>query len=109
MQHTRVDLSQSPDQRNVQSQDGSASPFTGQHAIRAWLVAIVDSSDDAIISKSLHGIISSWNQGAQHIFGYRADEAIGHPIDIIIPADRRDEESLILARLRRGERVDHFE
>ncbi len=73
------------------------------------LAAIVDSSDDAIISKSLEGIITSWNRSAERIFGYTAAEAIGLPILIIIPTDRLDEEPRILERLRRGERVDHFE
>jgi PAS domain S-box-containing protein len=69
----------------------------------------VDSSDDAIISKNLNGVITSWNRGAERLFGYSADEAIGQHITLIIPADRRNEETEILARLRRGERVDHFE
>ena len=73
------------------------------------LAAIVDSSDDAIISKSLDGVISSWNKGAERMFGYSADEAIGQHITLIIPPDRRQEEAMILERLKRGERVDHFE
>ena len=73
------------------------------------LAAIVDSSDDAIISKSLDGVISSWNKGAERMFGYTADEAIGQHITLIIPPDRRQEEAMILERLKRGERVDHFE
>jgi PAS domain S-box-containing protein len=73
------------------------------------MAAIVSSSDDAIISKNLDGIILSWNPGAERLLGYTAEEAIGKPITLIIPADRRDEEPKILERLRRGERVDHFE
>lgn len=73
------------------------------------LAAIVESSDDAIISKNLDGIISSWNKGAERLFGYTAEEAIGQKITLIIPPDRLDEEPAILDRLRRGERVDHFE
>jgi PAS domain S-box-containing protein len=73
------------------------------------LGAIVDSSDDAIISKDLNGIITSWNKGAERLFGYVAEEVIGKPITILIPPDRLAEEPAILARLRRGERVDHFE
>jgi PAS domain S-box-containing protein len=73
------------------------------------LAAIVDSSDDAIISKGLDGVLTSWNIGAERMFGYTADEAIGKHITIIIPADRRDEETKILERLGRGERIDHFE
>ena len=74
-----------------------------------WLASIVESSDDAIVSKSLDGIITSWNRGAERIFGYTADEVIGQPITIIIPQDRHDEERVILTRIRRGERIDHFE
>lgn len=71
--------------------------------------AIVQSSDDAIISKSLTGIITSWNPGAQAMFGYSAEEMIGQPMSILLPADRQDEEMAILGRLRRGEKVEHFE
>jgi PAS domain S-box-containing protein len=74
------------------------------------LSAIVDSSDDAIVSKDLDGVITSWNRSAERVFGYTAAEAIGqHVATLLIPADRQDEEPSILARLRRGERVDHFE
>ena len=76
---------------------------------RALLAGIVDSSDDAIISKSLEGIITSWNQAAQRMFGWTADEAIGKSILMIIPAELKDEESMILSRLRQGQRIDHFE
>ena len=72
------------------------------------LAAIVGSSDDAIVSKTLDGIITSWNHSAERIFGYSADEAIGKHITLIIPRDRWDEETNIIERLRRGERVDHF-
>lgn len=73
------------------------------------LAAIVTSSDDAIISKNLDGIITTWNKGAERIFGYTAEETIGQPITIIIPPDRRGEEIDIISRLRRGERIDHFQ
>ena len=73
------------------------------------LGAIVASSDDAIISKTLGGIITSWNAGAQKIFGYGAEEAVGLPINILIPPDREDEESQIIERVSRGESVHHFE
>jgi PAS domain S-box-containing protein len=74
-----------------------------------WLAAIIYSSDDAIISKTLDGIVSSWNEGARRIFGYTAEEMIGQPILRLIPEDRKEEEAIILERLKRGERVDHFE
>ena len=73
------------------------------------LGAIVASSDDAIISKTLGGIITSWNAGAHRIFGYTVEEAVGRPITMLIPPDRQDEESLIIDRIRRGESVEHFE
>ncbi len=76
---------------------------------RILLAAIVDSSDDAIISKSLDGIISSWNAGAVRIFGYTADEVIGKHITILIPRERLDEETEIISKLRRGQRIEHFE
>jgi PAS domain S-box-containing protein len=75
----------------------------------ALLAAIVDSSDDAIISKSLDGIITSWNKSAERLFGFSAAEAIGKHITLIVPPDRRHEEATIIARLKRGEMIDHFE
>jgi PAS domain S-box-containing protein len=76
---------------------------------RALLAAIVDSSDDAIVSKTLEGRILSWNRGARRIFGYEPDEVIGKPITIIIPPELHAEEKQILDKLRRGERIDHFD
>ena len=73
------------------------------------LSAIVDSSDDAIVSKNLDGIVTSWNRGAERIFGYTESEMIGQPILKVIPEDRRDEEKMILQRIREGGRVDHFD
>jgi len=73
------------------------------------LASIVDSSDDAIVSKTLDGVITSWNAGAERLFGYTTKEAVGQPISMIIPLDRRDEETRILARLSQGERIDHFD
>jgi two-component system, chemotaxis family, CheB/CheR fusion protein len=74
------------------------------------LAAVVEFSDDAIITKDLDGVITSWNRGAERLFGYKTEEAVGRPITtILIPLDRLDEEREILGRLRRGERVDHFE
>ncbi|HTA50766.1 MAG TPA: PAS domain S-box protein [Verrucomicrobiae bacterium] len=82
-----------------------------KHAERttSLLAAIVDSSDDAIISKKLDGTITSWNQSAEQLFGYKAEEAVGQHITLIVPSERRSEEEDILRRLARGERVDHFE
>lgn len=76
---------------------------------RLRLAAIVTSSDDAIIGKSLDGVVTSWNAGAERLFGYRAEEMIGQSILRLLPEDRQDEEARILARLRRGESISHFE
>ena len=72
------------------------------------LAAIVDSTDDAIIGKTLDGTIISWNAGAERLYGYTADEVIGRPISILVPPDRPDELPAIFERLRRGERIDHY-
>ncbi|MGF1628461.1 MAG: PAS domain S-box protein [Kiloniellaceae bacterium] len=73
------------------------------------LAAIVGSSNDAILAKTLDGIITNWNDGAEHLFGYTAEEAVGKPVTMLIPEERRDEEAMILAAVRRGERVDHYD
>ncbi len=73
------------------------------------LAAIVDSSEDAIVSKTLEGIITSWNASAERLFGYTASEAVGQHISLIIPVDRKDEETLIIQRIKRGERIEHFD
>jgi PAS domain S-box-containing protein len=73
------------------------------------LASIVETSDDAIISKNLDGVIQSWNGGAKRIFGYTAEEVVGKPVTILMPPERYDEEPEILARLRRGERIDHYQ
>jgi len=73
------------------------------------LASIVDSSGDAIVSKTLEGVITSWNTGAERLFGYTANEAIGQHISMVIPLDRRDEETSILSRLSQGERIEHFD
>jgi PAS domain S-box-containing protein len=78
-------------------------------AAQLLLAAIVDSSEDAIISKNLQAIVTSWNAGAVRTFGYQPDEMIGQPITRLIPPDRLNEEEMILDRLKRGERVEHFE
>src|SRR5205823_9700878 len=77
--------------------------------LRFQLAAIVDSSDDAIIGKTLDGFIKSWNRGAEHLFGYRAEEMIGKPISALLPPGRVGEEPAIIERLKRGERVESFE
>lgn len=74
-----------------------------------WLAAIITSSHDAIVSKDLNGVVTSWNAGARRVFGYEPEEMVGKSVTILIPADRLDEETLILDRIRRGEVVDHFE
>ncbi|HSS19054.1 MAG TPA: PAS domain S-box protein [Pyrinomonadaceae bacterium] len=79
------------------------------HLALLRLAAIVESSDDAIVSKDLDGVINSWNAGSERIFGYPADEAIGKSIMMLIPADRQNEEVEIVKKLRRGERIEHFE
>ena len=73
------------------------------------LAAIVDSSDDAIVSKTLEGIITSWNAGAERLFGYSASEAIGQHISLIIPLNRRDEETVIIQQIKQGQRIEHFD
>jgi PAS domain S-box-containing protein len=82
---------------------------TEPELLQARLAAIVESTDDAVVSKNLDGIIRTWNVGAERIFGWKAEEVIGRPITVIIPPDRQQEEPEILMRLRRGERIDHFE
>jgi PAS domain S-box-containing protein len=76
---------------------------------RYWLSSLIESADDAVISKTLEGIITSWNKGAERIFGYTADEIIGKPVTVLIPEGHLDEEPTILARLRAGERIEHYE
>src|SRR5262249_43391373 len=89
--------------------DGLAGIHQPTESATALLAAIVESSDDAIISKTLTGVITSWNKSAERLFGYTAIEAVGQNITLIIPIERHEEETEILARLRRGERVEHFE
>ena len=81
----------------------------GNDEVAYRLAAIVESSDDAIISKDLNGIVVTWNKAAERIFGYAAEEIIGKPISILIPADRQNEEPFILDRIRRGEHIDHYD
>ena len=103
----------------VSDSDGSIREWVGMNIditarkqgeeARARLAAIVESSDDAIIGKDLNGVITSWNKGAERLFGYSAQEVVGKPVTILIPQERLDEEPSILQRIRRGERIDHFE
>jgi PAS domain S-box-containing protein len=74
-----------------------------------WLASIVESSNDAIIGKNIDGIITSWNNGAERLFGYTADEVLGKPVTILFPPDRHEEERMIIDRIMRGERIDHYE
>lgn len=83
--------------------------FPDFHKLAARLAAIVDSSDDAIVSKNLSGIIETWNKGAERIFGYTAEEAVGHSILLVIPSHLHHEEDRILRQLRNGERIQHYE
>jgi PAS domain S-box-containing protein len=106
----RVDRITLPDgQLGVVCYFRDVSSETQAFAAKAYLAAIVDSADDAIISKDLNGIIQSCNASAVRMFGYTSDELIGRPVRMLIPPERQSEEDDILARLRRGERVDHFE
>jgi PAS domain S-box-containing protein len=110
--HDDVRKFDAEDKRQLESMAEFASAAyqsVGFFESRNQIAAIVESSDDAIVSKDLNGIIQSWNPGAQRIFGYSPAEAIGRPITIIIPAELQQEERKILDRLRKGERIDHFE
>jgi PAS domain S-box-containing protein len=92
------------------SPESSGTPgWPGTFSPEGLLAALVESSDDAIVSKNLSGIVTSWNAGAEHVFGYTAAEMIGRPITLLLPRENLDEENRILERLRRGERVDHYE
>jgi PAS domain S-box-containing protein len=86
-----------------------ARDITDRKRLEALLSAIIESSDDAIVSKTLDGIVTSWNQAAQKMFGYTAAEIIGKSIRIIIPPERQAEEDYVLSQIRSGEKVDHFE
>src|SRR5215204_162565 len=95
-----------PDDRSTKNQTTSLqSPELAPY----WLTALIESADDAIISKTLEGVITSWNKGAERIFGYTADEVIGKPVTILIPEGHLDEEPNILAQLRAGNRIEHYE
>lgn len=94
---------------NRLSASRSRRPDTSAELASYRLAAIVESAGDAIISKTLEGIVVSWNKGAERVFGYTEDEMIGQPIARLIPLDHQDEEPQILARLRRGEKIEHYE
>jgi PAS domain S-box-containing protein len=96
-------------QQRERELEGFLSLRTRSEEAQTRLAAIVESSDDAIVGKTLAGVITSWNHGAERIFGYTALEAVGRDITLIIPVERHHEEREVLARLRRGERIDHFE
>ncbi len=98
-----------PPKNDAQLEQRAAADRRYAFEASAWLAAIVENSDDAILSKTLDGIIMTWNRGAERLFGYTAEEAIGQPITLVIPQDRHYEEEGILRRLRAGERIDHFE
>jgi PAS domain S-box-containing protein len=102
-QSETASVRRSPDMPNVEE------PFSTESQQSQLLAAIVESSDDAIFSKTLDGRILSWNKSAEGMYGYRAEEIIGRPVSILLPPDHPDEVNDILVRLRRGEKVDHFE
>jgi len=95
--------------RHEEAQRRSEAVVRLNEAAQARLASIVESSDDAIVSKDLDGIITTWNRGAERLFGYSAAEAVGRSVTMLIPEDRKDEEPDILERVRRGERIDHYE
>src|SRR6266550_2075400 len=99
----------SPSDNESQTSSSVALELEQPEITSHFLAAIVESSDDAIISKNLNGIIISWNKGAERIFGYTAEEAIGQSITILIPPENTDEEPTILEKIRQGLRVDHYE
>jgi len=103
-------MSQTPpaDAPHDASGEWPASPHSAE-IVPYWLAAVVDSADDAIVTKTLEGVITSWNRGAERLFGYAAEEAVGRSVTILIPPDHADEEPAILARIRSGERVEHYE
>ena len=80
-----------------------------EQALTGWLEAIIESADDAIISKTLDGTLTSWNKAAENIFGYTADEAVGQSVLMLIPEHLRDEEKMILSKIRAGDRIEHYQ
>src|SRR5512146_623959 len=118
MKSRRRDPAKDPDQqpqppagerawpRGRKPADGRKSSFT---QARTELAAIVESSDDAILSKDLNGIVQSWNKGAERIYGYSAEEMVGSPVSRLVPAGQPDDTKQIMQRLRRGQRLEHYE
>jgi len=100
-----------PDEKpsNARPKKNQITNLTSPELAQYWLSAIIESAEDAIISKTLDGIITSWNKGAERIFGYTAEEVIGKPVTILIPEGHLNEEPAILARLRAGDRIEHYE
>src|SRR5690606_34633091 len=94
-----------PDKLQLDAEDA----LTALEADTLRLAAIVESSSDAIISKQLDGTITTWNAGAERLFGYRPEEIVGRSVLTLIPLDRQDEEVAIIERIRKGERIEHFE
>ncbi|HEV7926070.1 MAG TPA: PAS domain S-box protein, partial [Verrucomicrobiae bacterium] len=112
MKKSRLDKSSSGSTGKPAARGGPESTRPGHDADSQsanFLAAIIENSEDAIISKDLNGIITSWNAGAERLFGYSAQEVIGQPVAILIPADHVDEEPKILGLIRRGERVEHYD
>jgi PAS domain S-box-containing protein len=95
------------EQKGTSHWEAPATQNAEQAALR--LAAIVESSDDAIVSKDLNGIVKSWNKAAERMFGYKAEEIIGKSITTIIPPELHSEEDLILGKVRKGEKIDHFQ
>jgi PAS domain S-box-containing protein len=96
-------------QKSWRSAQNQAAALRKSEELQAHLAAIVESSDDAVVSKNLHSIVQSWNKGAERIFGYTAEEMIGRSIEVIIPEDLKHEEGQFVDRIRRGEHIEHYE
>jgi PAS domain S-box-containing protein len=109
LEGTRTNLLGDPSVGAIVAQDRDVGERRQAEDSRRWLAALVDSSEDAIISKTLDGTITSWNGGAERLYGYRAEELVGKSISLLIPADRPDELPGILRRLRAGERIEPYE
>jgi PAS domain S-box-containing protein len=109
LEHTVNNLLGDPSVRGIVVNQRDVTERKRAQETRLRLAAIVESSDDAIIGKTLDGIITSWNEGAERIYGYSAKETVGHPISMLVPPERSEELQTILERIRRGEKVDHIE